>query len=65
MLTKWPGERKYELLKLCLSFPSLSPVCGTFAALIRHPCWTGLTSCLTLKPAENLVRTSEFDLAGY
>lgn len=58
-------ERKYELFKLCLSFPSLSPVCKTFAALISHPWWTALISCLNLKPAENLVRTDEFYLAVY
>lgn len=63
MQTKWPGC--CEFLELSLSFPSLRPVCETFAALISHPCWTALSSCLTLKAAENLVRTGEFCVAGY
>lgn len=58
-------ERRCELLKLCVSFPRLSPVCEILEALISHPCWTAHTSCLTLKPAENLVKTCEFYLTGY
>lgn len=51
-------ERKCELLELCLSFPSLSPVCETFAALMGHTCCTTLTSCLTQKTWLGLVSST-------